>query len=78
MQIKYFEMYILNNLEKCMMENNSKFQNLYKDLRNHDILQEFEVLFKGTTYIPYLIIDSTYLQINWKIYEDLNKKRYDS
>jgi hypothetical protein len=60
-----------------------KISSLYRDLKNRDILQEPEVLIRGTTCTPYLIADSaypirTYLQKNWRTPEDLNKKRYDS
>jgi hypothetical protein len=60
-----------------------KISSLYRDLNNWDILQELEVLIRGTSCTPYLIADSaypirTYLQKNWRTPEDLNKKKYDS
>ena len=60
-----------------------KISSLYIDLKNRDILQETEVVIRGTTCTPYLIEDfaypiRTYLQKNWRTREDLNKKNYDS
>jgi hypothetical protein len=57
--------------------------NLYKDLKNRDILQEPVVEVTGMKCTPYLIIDSTYaihifLQNNWRSPQDEDKKRYDS
>jgi hypothetical protein len=56
--------------------------NLYKDLKNHDILQEPIVEVNPMKCTPYLIADFTYhihiyLQNNWRLPQDEDKKRYD-
>ncbi len=57
--------------------------NLYRDLRNHDILQEPIVEVSGMKCTPYLIANSTfpihiYLQNNWRSPQDEDKKKYDN
>ncbi len=56
---------------------------LYRDLKNHDILQELVVEVSNMRHPPYLIANfaypiHTYLQKNWKSQQDENKKRYGS
>ena len=60
-----------------------KVSSLYKSLRRREILQEPVVSVGGIQCTPYLIGDSaypirTYLMKNWKVPNDLQKKRFDS